>query len=59
MIIVKITSRKTFTFELSEQEVQALINDLGNVPYEILVDTEILFDLLGKLLAEKVERSDV
>jgi hypothetical protein len=59
MIIVKITSRKTFTFELSEQEVQALINDLGNVPYEILVDTEILFDLLGKLLAEQVERSDV
>jgi hypothetical protein len=59
MIIVKITSRKTFTFELSEQEVQALINDLGNVPYEILVDTEILFDLLGKLLAEKVKRSDV
>lgn len=56
---MKITSRKTFTFELSEQEVQALINDLGNVPYEILVDTEILFDLLGKLLAEKVERSDV
>jgi hypothetical protein len=59
MIIMKITSRKTFTFELSEQEVQALINDLGNVPYEILVDTEILFDILGKLLAEKVERSDV